>query len=220
MFDYTTELKPRLKSINMTQKTLAEKLDISTKAIRNWIAGITNPTMNRHEQVMSILGLTSNPKESLIQKIADTSVIQAPILSYVQAGEFTESPTETDPIGYIDLPADMVPKNGYLLEVTGKSMTFDHSDRQILTDKYLKYSLQEGESIIVDPNQIDINSLIGKVVVAQNSEGATVKLLYKDEGKLCLMPLNSNFQDKNDIKHPSDAIILGRAIKVIKFSDL
>lgn len=48
-------------------------------------------------------------------------------------------------------------------------MTFDHSDRQILTDKYLKYSLQEGESIIVDPNQIDINSLIGKVVVAQNS---------------------------------------------------
>ena len=143
-----------------------------------------------------------------------------PILSLVQAGEFTESVEDADPIGYLELPADMIPKNGYLLEVTGKSMTFDHSERQILSDKYLRYSLHEGESIIVDPNQIDINSLIGKVVVAQNSDGATVKLLYKDENKLCLMPLNSNYQDNENIKHPSEAIILGRAIKVIKFGNL
>ena len=51
--------------------------------------------------------------------------------------------------------------------------------------------------------------------MAQNSDGATVKLLYKDENKLCLMPLNSNYQDNENIKHPSEAIILGRAIKVI-----
>ncbi len=35
MFDYTKELKPKLKAISMTQKILAEKLNISTKAIRN-----------------------------------------------------------------------------------------------------------------------------------------------------------------------------------------
>lgn len=218
MFDYTTELKPKLKSIGMTQKALAERLNISTKAIRNWIAGISSPTMSRHEQVMSILGQI-NLTKSVIQE-STTPIIQVPILDYVQAGEFTESSTDTDPIGHMELPANIIPKNGYLLEITGKSMTFDHSDRQILTDKYLKYSLQEGESIIVDPNQIDINSLIGKVVVAQNSEGATVKLLYKNDGKLCLMPLNSNFQGKENIKHPSSAVILGRAVKVIKFDDL
>jgi repressor LexA len=218
MFYYTKELKPKLKAIGITQKILAEKLGISTKAIRNWIVGTASPTMSRHEQVMSILGI-----DSLINSNDDNSTtlaIKVPILSLVQAGEFTESVEDADPIGYLELPADMIPKNGYLLEVTGKSMTFDHSERQILSDKYLRYSLHEGESIIVDPNQIDINSLIGKVVVAQNSDGATVKLLYKDENKLCLMPLNSNYQDNENIKHPSEAIILGRAIKVIKFGNL
>ncbi|MFT4693500.1 MAG: repressor LexA [Francisella sp.] len=219
MFNYTKELKPKLKAIGMTQKILAEKLNISTKAIRNWIAGTASPTMNRHEQVMDILGI-----DTLINHNEDDSsttlAIKVPILSLVQAGEFTESVEDADPIGYLELPADMIPKNGYLLEVTGKSMTFDHSERQILSDRYLRYSLHEGESIIVDPNQIDINNLIGKVVVAQNSDGATVKLLYKDENKLCLMPLNSNYQDNEGIKNPSEAIILGRAIKVIKFSDL
>ena len=221
MFDYKTELKPRLREINMTQKSLAECLGISTKAIRNWIAGTAHPTMSRHEQVMKIIGAhSSEPSQKIDEDINHIPVIRVPILSYVQAGKFTASTEDTDALGHMNLPADLVPKNGYLLEVTGKSMTFDHSDRQMLSDKYMRYSLQEGESIIVDPNDVDKDNLVGKVVVACNADGATVKLLYKDEGRLCLMPLNSMYQDNEDIRHPYEATIIGRAVKVIKIDDL
>jgi repressor LexA len=104
--------------------------------------------------------------------------------------------------------------------VAGKSMTFDHSDRQILSDKYLKYSMQEGESIVVDPNEVDKSNLVGKVVVARNSDGTTVKLLYKDETGVCFMPLNSYYQNNDEIKYPSEATILGRAVKIIKIDDI
>ncbi len=143
MFDYTKELKPKLQAIGITQKILAEKLGISTKAIRNWIVGTASPTMSRHEQVMSILGIGNLVNHNENDDSA-TLAIKVPILDFVQAREFTESLSDVDPIDYLELPADMIPKNGYLLEVTGKSMTFDHSERQIISDKYLKYSLHEG----------------------------------------------------------------------------
>ncbi|MDE4963850.1 LexA family protein, partial [Francisella tularensis] len=55
--------------------------------------------------------------------------------------------------------------------------------------------------------------LIDKVVVARNSDGATVKLLYKANNRLYLMPLNSKLQNNHEIKSPADAVIIGRVVK-------
>lgn len=67
---------------------------------------------------MSILGQI-NLTKSVIQE-STTPIIQVPILDYVQAGEFTESSTDTDPIGHMELPANIIPKNGYLLNYRQK----------------------------------------------------------------------------------------------------
>ncbi|API87704.1 LexA family protein [Francisella uliginis] len=208
MFKYSIDLKPTLKKIGMKQKELAEILGKSERTIKHWVAGVNSPAYDTHLEVMKILGIEESD--------TDNMSIKAPVLSYVQAGEFTQSSDEIDPIRYINLPVNMIPKNGFLLEVKGNSMNYDYSDKQKLDKKYAKYSLDEGETIIVDPNDINIMNLVGKVIVAKNSDGATVKLVYIEDGKLCLMPLNSDFQNNDEIKQPSEAEIIGRVVNVFR----
>ncbi|WP_150467317.1 LexA family protein [Francisella sp. SYW-9] len=208
MFKYSKDLKPTLKKIGMKQKELAEILGKSERTIKHWVAGVNSPAYDTHLEVMKILGIDESD--------TDNMSIRVPVLSYVQAGEFTESSYEVDPIRYLNLPVNMIPKNGFLLEVKGNSMHYDYNDKQKLDKKYAKYSLDEGETIIVDPNDINIMNLVGKVVVAKNSDGATVKLVYIEDGKLCLMPLNSDFQNNDEIKQPSEAEIIGRVVNVFR----
>lgn len=210
MFVYKRDLKPALKKIGMTQKELSKIVGKSERAVKGWVAGTSKPTYDGHEIIMKILGLNED---------SSNTVVNVPVLSYVQAGEFTQSIEDIDPIGHMDLPANLVPKNAFLLEVKGDSMTFDLSENQKLDQKYCKYSLREGENVLIDPNEVNHQSLIGKVVVARNSEGATVKLLYKENNKLCLMPLNSKFQNNDDIKTPDDAEIIGKVVNSIRFRD-
>ncbi|APC92428.1 MULTISPECIES: LexA family protein [Francisella] len=208
MFKYSRDLKPILKKIGMKQKELAEILGKSERTIKHWVAGVNSPAYDTHLKVMEILNIDESDFTNMSIKV--------PVLSYVQAGEFTLSSYEIDPIKYVNLPANLIPKNGFLLEVKGNSMNYDYSDKQKLDKKYAKYSLNEGETIIVDPNDKNIINLVGKVIVAKNSDGATVKLVYIENGKLCLMPLNSNFQNNDEIKQPYEAEIIGRVINVFR----
>ncbi|WP_150467586.1 LexA family protein [Francisella sp. SYW-9] len=210
MFIYERDLKPALKKIGMTQKRLGEIIGKSERTIKGWVAGTNKPYYDGHEAVMKVLGLD-------IDKF--NSIVNVPVLSYVQAGEFTESIETVEPIDYLSVPAEFVPKNGFSLKVEGESMLYDFSESQLLNIKYSKYTLCEGENILIDPNEVSPQNLIGKVVVARNSEGATVKLLYKENNKLCLMPLNSKFQNNDDIKNPSDAEIIGRVVTSINIRD-
>ncbi|OEZ33079.1 repressor [Francisella endosymbiont of Amblyomma maculatum] len=209
MFDYKNDLKPALKRIGMKQIELAQKLGKSDRTIKGWVAGTNCPSYDGHIQVMKILGLEGNYCPNNIAVIAVSNI---PVLSYVQAGEFTESQENIDPIDHLQIPDTLVPKNGFSLRVQGESMLYDSSESQLLNPKYSKYTLYEGENILVDPNQVNPQNLIDKVVVARNSDGATVKLLYKENNLLCLMPLNSKFQNNDEIKSPDEAIIVGRVV--------
>lgn len=209
MFNYKTDLKPALKRIGMTQIELAKKLGKSDRSIKGWVAGTNCPSYDGHIEVMKILGLEDNyyPND-----ISIMSVTNVPVLSYVQAGEFTESQENIDPIDYLQIPDSLVPKNGFSLRVQGESMLYDSSESQLLSPKYAKYTLYEDENILVDPSEISPQNLVDKIVVARNSDGATVKLLYKDNNRLYLMPLNSKFQNNDEIKSPADAVIIGRVV--------
>ena len=209
MFDYKTDLKSALKRIGMKQIELAQKLGKSDRTIKGWVAGTNCPSYDGHIEVMKILGLEDNyhPNDTSIVAIANV-----PVLSYVQAGEFTEAQESIDPIDYLQIPHSLVPKNGFSLRVQGESMLYDSSESQLLGPKYAKYTLYEGENILVDPSEISPQNLVDKIVVARNSDGATVKLLYKDNNRLYLMPLNSKFQNNDEIKSPTDAVIIGRVI--------
>lgn len=51
-------------------------------------------------------------------------------------------------------------------------------------------------------------TLIGKVIGAKISSGA----VCIEDGQLCPMPLNSDFQKADEIKHPSEAEITGSVV--------
>lgn len=142
--------------------------------------------------------------------------IPVPVLSYVQAGEFTNHPEQVQPMRYELMPASSVPKGAFLLDVIGNSMNYDHSEAQILNRDYDRFSIEEGEQVLVDPSELNISNLVGKVIVAKNGDGTTVKLVYQEEKGICLMPLNSRFQNDNDIKKPSEATVIGRVVQVMR----
>lgn len=205
MFVYNKDLKPLLKEKDIKQATLAEKLGISTRAIKGWISGTNSPTYDRHLEVMDILGINS-------KYTSEESIVSIPVLNYVQAGEFTNSEAGFEAIEHLKVPKQLVPKNGFSLKVQGNSMLYDAIPTQKLEQKYAKFSLYDGENIIIDPSDKSIQSLIGKVVVARNTDGATVKLLYQDNNEIFLMPLNSQYQDNQSILTPDEAEIIGRVV--------
>ncbi|QWV00066.1 LexA family protein [Francisella salimarina] len=205
MFVYSKDLKPLLKEKGIKQATLAEKLGISTRAIKGWISGINSPTYERHLELMEILGVENEYNN-------DESIISIPVLSYVQAGEFTDSAIDIEPIDYLKIPKELVPKDGFSLKVQGDSMLYDICEHQKLDSRYSKFTLYDGENIIIDPNDKNIQSLLGKVVVARNNDGATVKLLHKENNEILLMPLNSKYQDNQSILKPDEAEIIGKVV--------
>ena len=201
MFIYSKDLKPLLKSKGLKYSDLAEKLDVSLSTIKGWASGQYSPTYERHNQVMTLL-----QEDTMTIKL-----IKVPILDYVQAGEFTANCGD-EPIEYIDIPNNIVNSDNFILKVRGDSMQYDYSDNQLLANKYAKYSLYEDESIIVDPNILNIENLVNKIVVARNEDGATVKLIYINNNKLTLMPLNSKYQNNSSILSPCNAEIVGQVI--------
>ncbi|OIN85020.1 LexA family protein [Francisella sp. TX07-6608] len=212
MFIYGRDLGPLLIEKGLKRKELAERLNINIRTIHGYIAGKYAPTYERHIGIMNILGLEDNyyPKDNQVIPIIDV-----PVLSYVQAGEFTESIESLDSIDFLKVPKELVPKNGFSLKVQGDSMLYDISESQILHSKYAKYTLSEGENILIDPNELSPQNLIDKLVVARNLDGATVKLLYRENNKLCLMPLNSKYQNNENIKTPDAASIIGKVVTSI-----
>ena len=162
---------------------------------------------------------TSHNNAELVKK-----AVEVPILSYVQAGEFTHQQESNfkDIQESQLLPADWVPTGAFLLKVVGKSMTYDFAnfDKQKLNPDYARFSIEEGEQVLVDTREVNPYNLEGKVVVAANSDGTTVKLLYREEKGLCLMPLNTEYQNNEYIKRPDDATIIGRVIRIIKIKEV
>lgn len=205
MFVYSKDLKPLLKEKGIKQATLAEKLGISTRAIKGWISGINSPTYERHLELMEILDVEN-------EYANNENIVSIPVLSYVQAGEFTDSAIDVEPIDYLKVPKELVPKGGFSLKVQGDSMLYDTSEHQKLESKYSKFNLYDGENIIIDPNDKNIQNLLGKVVVARNNDGATVKLLHKENNGISLMPLNSKYQDNQSILKPDEAEIIGKVV--------
>ena len=162
---------------------------------------------------------TSHNNAELVKK-----AVEVPILSYVQAGEFTHQQESNfkDIQESQLLPAEWVPTGAFLLKVVGKSMTYDFAnfDKQKLNPDYARFSIEEGEQVLVDTREVNPYNLEGKVVVAANSDGTTVKLLYREEKGLCLMPLNTEYQNNEYIKRPDDATIIGRVIRIIKIKEV
>ena len=215
-----SKIKELLEKSNISQSELSRRLGITRGSVSNWVKGKSNPTLDKYQQIIEILGETTE-KSQLFSDVKFLKAINVPVLSYVQAGEVTEQTDLSlyDDIKYIPLAEKDVPKNGFLMEVLGDSMVYDFSHNQRLKRDYSRFHIGEGESVLVDPAKKDICNLLGKVVVAHNGTGTTVKLVYQDEKGLCLMPLNSRLQNNEEIKRPEEARIIGQVVRVVNERD-
>ncbi len=121
--------------------------------------------------------------ESLVQvTVAGTIVAGSPI-------EAVEDHSET----YL-LPKDMVPEGAFALRVSGNSMMDDH--------------IVDGDIVIVRPQEVVRD---GEVAVALLDDGsATLKKVYREDGRVRLQPANSSMQPI----YASSVRIQGRVVGV------
>lgn len=115
-----------------------------------------------------------------------TTMKRLPILSYVQAGKFTESiPAEIydEAIDYIETSMKVSP-GSFALIVRGDSMTNPAG----------MPSIPEGVKVIVDPSEEPVH---GKIVVARldGTSEVTVKKLVFDGPNKYLSPLNPRYDN-------------------------
>lgn len=126
-----------------------------------------------------------------------TNMRKVPVLSWVQAGCFTETkPTEifNDADKWVETSL-RIGDNSFALEVKGDSMTNPNG----------LPTIPEGATVIVDP---DAEALHGKVVVARidGTNEATVKKLVIDGSQKFLVPLNPRYPN---IPINGNCIIIG-----------
>ncbi|HDU2896299.1 LexA family transcriptional regulator [Klebsiella oxytoca] len=113
-----------------------------------------------------------------------TNMRKVPVLSWVQAGFFTESkPSEilNDADRWVETSL-RISDNSFALEVKGDSMTNPNG----------LPTIPEGATVIVDP---DAEAMHGKIVVARvdGTNEATVKKLVIDGPQKFLVPLNPRY---------------------------
>lgn len=108
-----------------------------------------------------------------------TEALLCPIVSWVQAGAFSEMTTPFSPNDYEYMPCPVPTGEGtYILKVKGESMT---------------PKFEEGDLIFVDPNKVSAEH--GKYIIAMlmDSDEATFKQLQILDGKKYLKALNPTY---------------------------
>lgn len=179
-------------------KYIQERLpyEISLVAIRKWLNGDAIPNTKKLSEIAAIAGTTV---EKLVDfesgtsgyHVAESNAVfvaspyrQVPVLSTVQAGNWTESLT-FDQLGEDvewQTTAAKVSEDAFAVRVKGSSMTNPHGHP----------SLPDGSIAVVQPCPDPDN---GKIVVAMltGSDEATIKKLEKEGPFKYLVPLNPKF---------------------------
>ena len=182
----------RIKRLRNTTKTTQVELGkfcgVSGVAVGFWERDLNQPSgdaliklaqfFNTTEPYI-LYGIPSKHAENVI-----TTMRKIPVISYVQAGLFTESIPEkryNDALEYRDTSIKASPSS-FALIVKGDSMTNPSGSP----------SIPEGAKVIVDPEAEVVN---GKIVVARldGTSEVTIKKLVIDGPSKFLSPLNPRY---------------------------
>ncbi|HGN2573043.1 MULTISPECIES: LexA family protein [Providencia] len=173
-----------------TQKELGRYCGVSDVTVGYWERDLNAPRSDallklaryfNTTEAYILYGIPSKQTSNII-----TSAQKVPILSYVQAGNFTDyAPNQIydDDLEFIETTLKVSPLS-FALRVIGDSMT----------NPYGLPSIPEGSTVIVDP---EAEVVSGKFVVArlQGSDEVTVKRYVVDGPNKFLMPLNPRYDN-------------------------
>ncbi|EHF4930301.1 LexA family transcriptional regulator [Enterobacter hormaechei] len=191
-------IRARRKELKLTQAVLAKLVGVNRVTVTGWESGDYEPGGSNLQGLAA--ALKTNPQwiitgqgdpdcdEILYKPTEKFGVKKIPILSWVQAGEWTESGgpiTEDDISEWIFTTANLSDE-GFALRVRGDSMTNPNGAP----------SIPEGSFVVVDPDYGSPQEVNGKIVVAQivGSAEATLKKFVIDGPLKYLVPLNPNYR--------------------------
>jgi len=191
-------IRARRKELKLTQAVLGKLVGVNRVTVTGWESGDYSPGGSNLQALSA--ALKCNP-QWLIDGIGDPEsdaptvrptelfgIKRIPVLSWVQAGEWTESAspiTREDVREWIYTTANLSDE-GFALRVRGDSMTNPNGSPTI----------PEGSMVIVDPDFGSPYEANGRIVVAQidGSEEATLKKFVIDGPMKYLVPLNPNYR--------------------------
>lgn len=200
-------LKKIRKAKKMTQKELAQKSGVKQSVISDLETGNAKSTGSILE-LANALGITA---EELKKGIFDTNELSnvlpikahmAPVLSWVQAGVFTnvQSVDMTQVEDWLPLPEDC--ENCFYLKVQGQS-------------NYPMF--HEGDYILVDPLVQFSDMQSGDVIVVRKHDDATFKkLVIETDGSKYLQALNPEFKP-NIIPLDEECLFVGEVVDSVRY---
>lgn len=191
-------IRARRKELKLTQAVLAKLVGVNRVTVTGWESGDYEPGGSNLQGLAA--ALKTNPQwiitgqgdpdcDEIIYKPTEKfGVKKIPILSWVQAGEWTESgaPITEDDISEWIFTTASLSEEGFALRVRGDSMTNPNGAP----------SIPEGSFVVVDPDYGSPQEVNGKIVVAQivGSAEATLKKFVIDGPLKYLVPLNPNYR--------------------------
>lgn len=200
-------LKKIRKAKKMTQKELAQKSGVKQSVISDLETGNAKSTGSILE-LANVLGVTAEElKKGLFDTNESSNVLpikahMAPVLSWVQAGVFTnvQSVDITQVEEWLPLPEDC--ENCFYLKVQGQS-NFP--------------MFHEGDYILVDPQVQFSDMQSGDVIVVRKHEDATFKkLVIETDGSKYLQALNPEFKP-NIIPLDEECLFVGEVVDSVRY---
>ncbi|WP_159122970.1 LexA family protein [Acinetobacter variabilis] len=201
-------LKKIRKAKKMTQIQLAKKSGVKQSVISDLETGNAKSTGFILE-LANALGVTAEElKKGIVREIESSNAVavkarMAPVLSWVQAGTFTNvSAVDTSEITeWLPLPEDEC-SNCFFLKVQGLS---NHP------------YFMEGDYIVVDPDAYYGDMQSGDIIVVRRGEDATFKkLVIETNGKRYLQALNPEFKP-NIIELDDQCLFIGQVVDCVRY---
>ncbi|NCG60164.1 helix-turn-helix domain-containing protein [Acinetobacter baumannii] len=192
----------------MTQKELAQKSGVKQSVISDLETGNAKSTGSILE-LANALGVTAEElKKGVVGELITTNVVpvqarMAPVLSWVQAGNFTnvESVDMSQVTEWFPLPDDC--EKCFYLKVRGVSNEPDFI---------------EGDYIVVDPTVYYSDMQSGDIIVVRKDKDATFKkLVIESDGTRYLKAINPNFHP-NIIPIDEDCYFIGQVIDSLRYT--
>ena len=201
-------LKKIRKAKKMTQIQLAKKSGVKQSVISDLETGNAKSTGFILE-LASALGVTAEElKKGVSGEIEPSNAVpikarMAPVLSWVQAGTFTNvaAVDTTEVTEWLPLPEDEC-SNCFFLKVQGLS---NHP------------YFMEGDYIVVDPDAYYGDMQSGDIIVVRRGEEATFKkLVIETNGKRYLQALNPEFKP-NIIELDDECLFVGQVVDCVRY---
>lgn len=205
-------INQKMKELGLSQADVMRGTGAGRATVSGWINGSNAPSAKYLESLAKTLKTTSswilNGKEDSDRKLDNSvsldlvaTVTYAPVISWVQAGDFTDMESISNLAECEKLP--LVPgagKRSFYLEVKGLSNA-----------PYF----EEGEKICIDPDYQLCDIHTGEMIVVKCNDTATFKALISESNGYYLKPLNPNWSEQV-IPLNEDCVLVGKYVGSFK----